>query len=211
MPTTPTEKSCNETPFIKIVSLCPVQAAPRMRSFQRYKRCGASHAPPRARGRRPRRAVDERFIRKHKPAHRETNDSRHWTNRSFLSLSHSRATECSASRTVRNCPHAGQAVPSGTPSEGYYRELKLCRKFMSIGSRCKPIAVPPQAPRMRGFQRHKRCGASHAPPRARGRRPRRAVDERLHSHEIKPAQRETNDSRHWTNRSFLSLSRFTDY
>ena len=106
----------------------------------------------------------------------------------------SRATECNTSRTVRNCPHAGRAVPSGTPSEGYYREQKLCRKFMSIGSQCKPIAVPLQAPRMRGFQRHKRCGASHAPPRARGRCPRRAVDERLHSHEIKPAQRETNDS-----------------
>ena len=116
--------------------------APRMRSLQRYKRCGASHAPPRARGRRPRRAVDERFISKHKPAHRETNDSRHWTNRSFLFLSHSRATECSTSRTVQNCPHAGRAVPSGTPPEGYYREQMLCRKFMSIGSRCKPIAAP---------------------------------------------------------------------
>ena len=200
MPTTPTEKSCNETPFIKIVSLCPVQAAPRMRSFQRHKRCEASYAPPRARGRRPRRAVDERFIRKQKPAHRETNDSRHWTNRSFLFLSHSRATECSTSRTVQNCPHAGQAVPSGTPSEGYYREQKLRRKFMFIGSRCKPIATPARAPRTRSFYRYKRCeashaparaprtrsfyrykrcGASHAPPRARGRRPRRAVDERL--------------------------------
>ena len=106
----------------------------------------------------------------------------------------SRATECSTSRTVRNCPHAGQAVPRALRQRGYYREQKLRRKFMFIGSRCKPIATPARAPRTRSFYRYKRCEASHAPPRARGRRPRRAVGERLHSHEIKPAQRETNDS-----------------
>ena len=49
-----------------------------------------------------------------------------------------------------------------------------------------------------------RSAASTRPPPAQGSR--RAVYLR-----IKPAQRETNDSCHWTNRSFLSISRFAGF
>ena len=43
-------------------------------------------------------------------------------NRSFLSFFRIRGLFDAASRTVRNCPHAGRAVAPATPSEWYYLE-----------------------------------------------------------------------------------------
>ena len=65
-----------------------------------------------------------------KPAQSETNNSP--LHESFVSLFFAITgfpKQDSSSRTVRNCPHAGRAVPSATPSDWYYLEPKLYRTF----------------------------------------------------------------------------------
>ena len=79
-------------------------------------------APPRARGRRPRRAVGERFYLKNK-ARSERNERfavARIVHSSFFRLRG--LFEHRALRTVWNCPHAGRAVASATPSEWYCLE-----------------------------------------------------------------------------------------
>ncbi len=63
-----------------------------------------------------------------KPAQSETNNSP--LHESFVSLFFvitGFPKQDSSSRTVRNCPHAGRAVASATPSDWYYLEPKLYR------------------------------------------------------------------------------------
>ena len=134
--------------------------------------CKQVIAPPRARGRRPRRAVEERCARMKLKARLKRNAR--FAQRQIVRFSLYRV------RGLFDAAHCGQSGTALTPGGRWLRPHRQSSiisnpncavTFMSIGSQCKQVT---------------------APPRARGRRPRRAVEERC-CLRIKPAQRETYD------------------
>ena len=122
-------------------------------------------APPRARGRRPRRAVEERSAKNEIYLMRDAR---------FV-VSTNRASIYPRIKTVRNCPHAGRAVPRALRQRGI--TPNSCKTKVYVLRLLEVLAVLSGIPILK-------ARPLLAPPRARGRRPRRAVEERSAKNEI---------------------------
>ncbi len=154
----------------------------RQRGFYRHMRYAVSLAPPRARGARAAAQSKNGCGFKQKPAQRETSDSPSGANHSFLSLSRfagfmvQRIEKQSGTALTPGGRWLRPPRQSGIASNRCHFKVYVLRLFEVLPLNFWVYSVRKYLPSRR---RNKRYAVSLAPPRARGRRPRRAVGERL--------------------------------